>query len=264
MISVPYLWVNIIFANFTIVIFILFGISTALKQAGMPKKRARQNVVHAGIILFGWMTIDICLGWLGVFRANIIHRIPVIALGIGVPVLIGIWLVRSSASVQEILRAVPQQKIVGIQLYRGLGSIFLILLGMGFLPKVFALPAGFGDVFVGFTAMLVAGVYASGMAGRGFLVAVWNVLGILDLTIAVTAGFLSAPGPFQRLAFAHPNYLVGTYPLVMIPVFAVPLSIVLHAASLTKLKWDARASQPKSGLSQGLQFTLERPMPRGN
>jgi hypothetical protein len=246
MTTVPYLWINIIFANVTIAAFVLLGASAAMKSAGMPKERIRRNAVKGGIILFGWMAADIFLGWLGVFRSSPAYKIPYIAFGIAIPISVGIWLIQKSATIREILRAVPQQKIVGIQLYRGLGSIFLILLGLRLLPGAFAVPAGFGDVFVGFTAMLVAGAYMSGMAGRNSLVAVWNVLGILDLVIAVTAGFLSAPGPFQRISFAQPNILVGTYPLVMIPVFAVPLSIVLHAGSLAKLRWSTQTNQAKA------------------
>ena len=35
---------------------------------------------------------------------------------------------------------------------------------------------------------------------------------------------------------AAPNVLIGSFPLVMIPIFAVPLSIVLHLASLSKIR----------------------------
>jgi hypothetical protein len=132
---------------------------------------------------------------------------------------------------------VPQSWLVGVQAYRGLGSIFLVLLGIGLLPGEFALPAGFGDVFVGIAAIPVAAVYAGGTPGRGALVVLWNVLGIADLVVAVGSGFLSTPSPLQLLALADPNQLIGAYPLVLIPVFAVPLSIVLHIASLTKLAW---------------------------
>lgn len=91
---------------------------------------------------------------------------------------------------------------------------------------------------MGFTAFLVGTAYASGWSGRGWLVSAWNVLGITDFTVALTAGFLSSPGPLQRFAFGDPsNPLIGAYPLVMIPVFAVPLSVLLHAGSLTKLIW---------------------------
>ncbi len=51
----------------------------------------------------------------------------------------------------------------------------------------------------------------------------------------VTLGFLSSPGPFQQQALENPNGLIGQHPLVMIPVFAVPVFLILHILSLRKL-----------------------------
>lgn len=245
--SVPYLWVYILFATVTVTSLVLFGISGSLKSAGVPDKLIRRIVLSAGTLLFSWMALDMFLGWLGVFRAG--GKVPFIAFGIVIPIIIEIWLIRRSQTVREILRAVPQSSLVGVQGYRGLGAIFLVLYGQRLLPGVLGLPAGFGDVLVGFTALLVATIYASGWSNRGWLVAAWNVLGITDFTIAVTAGFLSSPGPLQRFAFNEPNTLIGTYPLVMIPVFAIPLSVFLHIGSLAKLSWgeEKRALSTASG-----------------
>ena len=79
------------------------------------------------------------------------------------------------------------------------------------------------------------GLDARGADGRDALVGAWNLLGLLDLVVAVTLGFLSSPSPFQMLAFDAPNDLITAFPLVMVPAFAVPLSVILHLASLAKL-----------------------------
>jgi hypothetical protein len=44
----------------------------------------------------------------------------------------------------------------------------------------------------------------------------------------------------QLLALDRPNELIGSFPLVMIPVFLVPLSVLLHLASLKKLRQTSR------------------------
>jgi hypothetical protein len=77
--------------------------------------------------------------------------------------------------------------------------------------------------------------YARGVRGRETLVRAWNVFGLLDLVVAIGTGFLTAPSPFQMLSFEAPNELITAFPLVMVPVFAVPLSMLLRAASLIKL-----------------------------
>jgi hypothetical protein len=70
----------------------------------------------------------------------------------------------------------------------------------------------------------------------------------VDLVVAVTTGFLSSPSPIQKFAFDNPNTLITAFPLVMIPVFLVPLAILLHLASLTELG----LTQPSADGSIGL------------
>ena len=60
--------------------------------------------------------------------------IPTIQYGIALPILIGLLLMWRSESAQRILDAVPQAWLVGVQLYRALGVIFLILYASGKLP----------------------------------------------------------------------------------------------------------------------------------
>jgi hypothetical protein len=40
----------------------------------------------------------------------------------------------------------------------------------------------------------------------------------------------------------NPNVLITGFPLVLVPLYAVPLSILLHLAALKRLKLAARAS----------------------
>jgi hypothetical protein len=92
---------------------------------------------------------------------------------------------------------------------------------------------------VGLTALMVGTRAARGENGQ--LVTLWNWLGLSDLVIAMATGFLSAPSRFQIFSLDAPNVLIGSFPLVMIPIFAVPLSIVLHLASLSKISPAHRA-----------------------
>jgi len=82
-------------------------------------------------------------------------------------------------------------------------------------------------------APIVALAYARGARGNAGLVKAWNVFGILDLVIAVTTGFITSPSTLST--YAPPNELISVFPLVLIPVYLVPLSVLLHLASLAKL-----------------------------
>jgi hypothetical protein len=67
-------------------------------------------------------------------------------------------------------------------------------------------------------------------------------IGIPILVVALATGFLSAPSRFQMFSLDAPDFLIGSFPLVMIPIFAVPLSIVRHLASLTKMSLTVRSA----------------------
>ena len=155
--------------------------------------------------------------------------------------------------VRRTFEAVPQSWIVGVQLYRVLGVIFLVLYASGKIPGAFALPAGIGDVLTGLLAPIVALGYARGRSGAERRVLAWNVFGLLDLVVAVTTGFLTSPLPFQLLSLDAPNQLISAFPLVMVPAFAVPLSVLLHLASLAKL----RATSSRGALPSGVRALNE-------
>jgi hypothetical protein len=127
------------------------------------------------------------------------------------------------------------------QVTRVVGGTFVVLLAVGQLPAAFALPAGLGDVAVGAAALFVAaGLRRGRREGR----AVWfNVLGIVDLVVAVTMGTLSGLGP-SRLDVTPSTQIVGELPLSLIPTTAVPLAIALHIVSLVRLRSSVSAPGP--------------------
>jgi hypothetical protein len=67
--------------------------------------------------------------------------------------LAGILPLLISPTFRQIVRAVPETWLVGIQAIRVAGFLFLALMDMKLLPAEFALPAGYGDVTVGLLAL---------------------------------------------------------------------------------------------------------------
>jgi hypothetical protein len=216
-----------------IVIAILTGLWLALQRATLPPRRRVTTWLAVAIPLVVWLALIWMLAAAGVFEFG---RIPLVPLAVILPPVIGLTLLLRSDRIATALDAAPSAWLVGIQVYRVIGANFLALWAYGAIPGVFALPAGIGDFLVGLLALPVAFYLASGAAhGRAIAVA-WNVLGVADLVNAVTLGVLSSPGPLHHLALDHPNVLAATYPTVMTPAFAVPLSLILHGLSLWQLR----------------------------
>jgi hypothetical protein len=217
------------------------GFRAAAAQTGWAPEQQRGFVTRASIVFAGWLVAAIVLAMMGVYGSSQLG-VPTIQYGLVTPIVIGVLIMWGSKSVRELMEAASQSWLVGIQTYRALGVIFLILYASGKLPGEFALPAGAGDVAVGLAAPLVAWAYSRNPAGNGAVVAWWNVFGLLDLVIAVGTGVLTSPSPLQQLAFDRPNILISEFPLVLIPTYLVPISILLHIASLWKLPRAAASS----------------------
>jgi hypothetical protein len=167
--------------------------------------------------------------------------LPLLPIAIFLPLLIALPLLIRSKRLAAVLDSVSPAWLVGFQAYRVLGYVFLVRWAAGELPGTFALPAGIGDVLVGALALPVAFYLQSGAIGGRAAAYAWNLLGILDLLIAVTIGALTATG---RLPVDVPNAAASSFPLVMIPAFAVPLSLILHGVSLWQLLRGTRAAAP--------------------
>jgi hypothetical protein len=162
---------------------------------------------------------------------------PLIPLFVMVPISLALLVIGLSPTIRRVIAAASLPAIVGVQLYRVIGVVFLILLAQGQLPAHFALPAGWGDVAVGLSAPLVAVALARGFWGGRTIAAAWNVFALVDLVVAVGmgSGFLApilSPELGPRVA---PAPAMGVFPLILVPTFAVPVSVLLHLIALARL-----------------------------
>jgi hypothetical protein len=134
------------------------------------------------------------------------------------------------AVVRESVDAVPVQALIGIHAARFIGIAFLVLGARGDLSPLFAERAGWGDIT---TATIAVGLLLIGLAipvPRRVLLA-WNVFGMLDLIVAVgTATFVVVRGDVPGM-----QPLLGL-PLILVPIFAVPLLFATHVALFRRLR----------------------------
>src|SRR6266851_4248355 len=211
---------------------ILIGLWLGLRRTGLEGRVRTVTWLAIAVPLFAWHLAVWQFARSGGFESRwslagaMVAPIP---FAISVPLLIWIPALLRSKRIAAVLDAVSPAWLVGFQIYRLRGGVFLTRWVAGELPGVFALPAGVGDVLVGVLAVPVALLLQSGARSGRAAARAWNVLGIVDLLVAIAIGALTTSG---RLAVATPNTATRSYPLVMIPAFAVPLSLILHALSL--------------------------------
>ncbi len=192
------------------------------------------------IVLTAWFLLVVSLGAVGAFVAPPGTPPFAIAIGVAAPLVLFFAWLRLSPSFREFVLSLDLRLIAGMQAWRWAGLGFLSLYAHNVLPAMFALPAGLGDMAIGVTApwMILGLVRQPAFAASATFIR-WNVLGILDLVVALSIGTLSATlttGARGEISTAP----MATLPLLLIPAFLVPLFFMLHTAALMQSRQFAR------------------------
>ena len=195
------------------------GFAAGIRASVTPPARRWSWLTGSAAFALLWLAGIALLAGNDFFRNTVFPpRIPlalVLTLAAGYAALL-------SRTFRGIVAAIPLHWLIAIQTFRVLGGVFLIRYAQGELPGVFALPAGIGDVATGMLAPFVAHwCYAGKSYARSAAIA-WNLFGMADLINAVAIGYL----------------LGGTgivFPIVLIPIYAVPRAFLLHSYALINL-----------------------------
>lgn len=118
--------------------------------------------------------------------------------------------------------------LIAAQTWRLFGIAFLWGMTQGLFDPVMAIPDGVGDILVGVTAIPFAIFLWKGYSWSKYALVVWNVLGIADLVMAVSLGYITSPD------FGVST--MTTLPWVLIPTIAVPATLALHVITLYRLR----------------------------
>lgn len=188
-----------------------------------------------------WFLLIVSLGAAGAFITPAGTPPLPIAIGVAAPLLLFFAALRLVPAFRQFVLSLDLRLIAGMQAWRWAGLGFLSLYAYGVLPALFALPAGLGDMAIGVTApwILLGLVHRADFPASAAFIR-WNVLGILDLVVALSLGTVGAalstgaPGEISTAPMA-------TLPLLVIPVFLVPLFLMLHITALMQRRqWIAR------------------------
>lgn len=116
-----------------------------------------------------------------------------------------------------------------------LGLFYFYVLGQ--IPVAMTFEGWNYDIFMGITSILILGYL--GLAKKSIpprLLYIWNILGIVLLTIIVSTAMISAPTPLQLINFDQPNVAIKSLPFLLLPIIIVPIVLLSHLLALNKLK----------------------------
>jgi small-conductance mechanosensitive channel len=205
-----------------IAILFVWGVAAAWQRTGGAGAKAA--VPAAGFTLI-WMGTALGLADRGVFRNWDATPPPfgllvlaLIALGVGIAFSPLGW---------RLSTGLPLWALVGVQAFRlPLEIAMHALVSRGIMPEQMSYSGRNFDVVTGATAIVVAGLVATGRAGRRLVLA-WNILGLVLLVNIVVVAILSTPR-FAAFGPDRLNVFVTYPPFVWLPTVLVLAALAGH------------------------------------
>jgi hypothetical protein len=202
--------------------------------AGFSRTTATRVAGGFGTLWGAWVLASVLLAKADLYRFEPTRPVPWLPIGLMGALAAALLLSRIPVVSRILAQPDALWRLTVPQIFRVVGVTFLIVLALGKLPAVFALPAGLGDIAIGVEAVFVARNLRRGVASHR---AVWyfNVLGLVDLVVALAIGFAAAPAVVRLLLVSPTTEAISLLPLALIPATVVPLASALHLLSLRQL-----------------------------
>jgi len=226
------LYLSIAFIITTLLALVLVKLLINTTSKPIPSRSSLQIIA----VITAWLVLQAGLSYLGIYSKSSEAIPPKIILFGVLPALIAIFFLFITRKGKLFIDKISMQMLTYVHLIRI--PVELILYGLflnGAIPELMTFEGRNFDILAGITAPFIGffGIAQSKMGKTTLLL--WNFicLGLL-LNIVVTA-MLSAPSPFQQLAFDQPNIAILYFPFSWLPAFIVPLVLFAHLAAIRKL-----------------------------
>lgn len=215
------------------------------RTAGTRRSPAARTAAAAAILFGLWTTANALFAEHGGYHAQLGKQPPWLPLEAAAAIAALLVLART----QGVSRALSAPNAIRLlawpHAFRVAGVALLISMSLGRLPALFAIPAGLGDVAVGIAEPFVTRRIKDLRSQRA--TKLWNLLGILDLGIAMLLGGLTG---YEIVHVTPRNSALGELPLALIPTVGVPLLVTLHVLALRRIRVPQGAeSEPSTVLS---------------
>ncbi|RYU96594.1 hypothetical protein [Emticicia agri] len=211
---------------------LVMGLSTFL-SAYFLAKASPKHKTRILTIAIGWLILQSLISISG-FYTHTKAMPPRFLLAIGPPFLliIGLFATKSGRYFIDSLeiKTLTMLHVVRIPVELVLFWLFLHKT----VPEIMTFEGQNFDIISGITAPVVYYLFKKEYIGMGILL-MWNFACLMLLINIVSTAILSAPFPFQQLAFDQPNIAVLYFPFNWLPCCIVPIVLFSHLVAIRKL-----------------------------
>src|SRR5262249_10536469 len=140
-----------------------------------------------------------------------------IPLGVLLPPAVGLFLLTRLPHLPQLLAATPASWLIGVQVVRVAGGVFLLVwLSREVRSPWFNVAGGSFDLFIGATALPVALFVSSGATGALAVGVAWNLVGLLDFVLATTiSATVRGAGPSSYLVSSNTPVVAAFRPTIL-------------------------------------------------
>jgi hypothetical protein len=216
----------------TLLTLILFLLSVRKATSGQTRKKA----LFIFVGLLSWLVLQAVLSLNFVYNADPNAFPPkIMILGI-FPTIIVLLVLFMTSKGKAFIDSLPILQLTYLNVVRVPVEIVLFwLYQKGVVPQLMTFEGRNFDILAGISAPLVGYLYARGSHFNPKILLAWNVVCLMLLVNIVIHALLSAPSPFQQLAFDQPNIAILYFPFSWLPTFVVPIVLFGHLVSIRQL-----------------------------
>lgn len=189
------------------------------------------------IICLSWFVAIVAVAFSGGFNADIGERPLAILFAVLAPVAVFGMSYSNIKSFKEWVLALDMRQLILLHSWRMVGIGFVFLYFHDRLPALFALPAGLGDAMAAMGALFLGiALYEHAESVSRKRVFLWNTFGLIDFVIAVSMGVMTRVGEVFHFSGQVSSDIMGSFPLALIPGFAVPFYVITHLIIYAQLR----------------------------
>ena len=182
-------------------------------------------------------------GWL-----TLAKPFPVIGIFVLTPLVTGAIAIAWPAARMARL-GLPTRLMIGLNVGRVFGVLFLLLAMQGRLAGPFPFFAGWGDIITSVFAVPL--VFAAVDAKHLGAITAWNLFGASDLVLAIFLGVTSAEGSPLQLFYSSPGSdAMQHLPWSFVPTVLVPFYLIMHAIIWAQLRARGAGAHSPIGITR--------------
>lgn len=214
------------------VLFLIAFIFPVVMVARLAQKGAIKNGFQKVLVFYSLYLTIVAIASLNGFFDTVMLP-PKIVLTTTLPLAIFLTLLFGTEVCKRANKILTLEQLVGIHIFRLIGSFFIILWLHDLLPTPFALMAGIGDILTAITSIFIVKAIRNKKSYAKKLTLAWNTFGLIDILATSIMAIV-----FTKISIDTGSLgveILAEFPFCFIPAFAPPTIIFLHLLVFRKL-----------------------------